>query len=62
MVTVMAAALLLRHDSEVTFLFIGKGAQHQRLRQLVHDWGLSNCIFLPYQDLEDLAHSLLQQI
>ena len=58
LVTVMAAALLLRHDSEVTFLFIGKGAQHQRLRQLVHDWGLSNCIFLPYQDLEDLPYSL----
>ena len=36
------------------FLFIGKGPQHQRVRQLVYDWGLSNCRFLPYQDLEVL--------
>ncbi len=58
LVTVMAAALLLRHISDVTFLFVGKGAQHQRLLQLVHDWGLGNCLFLPYQDLEDLPYSL----
>ena len=58
LVTVLAAALLLRHDPEVVFLFIGKGAQHQRLLQLVHDWGLNNCIFLPYQELEDLPFSL----
>ena len=58
LVTVLAAALLLRHDREVVFLFIGKGAQHERLLQLVHDWGLNNCIFLPYQDLEDLPFSL----
>ena len=58
LVTVLAAALLLRNDPEVVFLFIGKGAQHQRLLQLVHDWDLNNCIFLPYQDLEDLPYSL----
>jgi glycosyltransferase involved in cell wall biosynthesis len=40
LVTVLAAALLLRHDPDVLFLFIGKGPQHQRLCQLVHDWGL----------------------
>ncbi|MBM5784707.1 MAG: glycosyltransferase family 4 protein [Cyanobacteria bacterium K_DeepCast_35m_m1_288] len=58
LVTVMAAALLLRHDPDVLFLFIGKGPQHQRMRSLVHDWGLRNCRFLPYQDLEDLPFSL----
>lgn len=58
LVTVLAAALLLRHDPEVLFLFIGKGPQHQRLLQLVHDWGLSNCRFLPYQELCDLPYSL----
>ncbi|MCP9888956.1 glycosyltransferase family 4 protein [Cyanobium sp. ATX 6A2] len=58
LVTVLAAALLLRHDPEVVFLFIGKGPQHQRLLQLVHDWGLDNCRFLPYQELQDLPFSL----
>ncbi len=58
LVTVMATALLLRHDADVQFLFIGKGPQHQRLVALVHDWGLTNCRFLPYQDLDDLPFSL----
>ena len=58
LVTVLAAALLLRHEDDVVFLFIGKGPQHQRLRSLVRDWGLRNCRFLPYQDLEDLPFSL----
>jgi glycosyltransferase involved in cell wall biosynthesis len=58
LVTVLAAALLLRHDPQVRFLFVGSGPQNDRLRQLVHDWGLSNCLFLPYQDLEDLPYSL----
>jgi glycosyltransferase involved in cell wall biosynthesis len=58
LVTVLAAALLLRHDPDVLFLFIGGGPQHQRLLQLVHDWGLGNCRFLPYQELDDLPYSL----
>ncbi len=58
LVTVMAAALLLRHQPDVLFLFIGKGPQQQRLLELAHDWGLSNCCFLPYQELSDLPFSL----
>ncbi|QPN59161.1 glycosyltransferase family 4 protein [Synechococcus sp. CBW1002] len=58
LVTVMAAALLLRQQPDVLFLFIGKGPQHQRLLELVHDWGLGNCRFLPYQELSDLPYSL----
>jgi glycosyltransferase involved in cell wall biosynthesis len=58
LVTVLAAALLLRHDPDILFLFIGKGPQQQRLLNLVRDWGLSNCLFLPYQNLEDLPFSL----
>jgi glycosyltransferase involved in cell wall biosynthesis len=58
LVTVLAAALLLRADAGVQFLFIGGGPQHARLRALVHDWGLSNCRFLPYQELADLPFSL----
>ena len=40
------------------FLFIGKGAQHSRLLKLSHDWGLTNCLFLPYQELADLPFTL----
>jgi glycosyltransferase involved in cell wall biosynthesis len=58
LVTVLAAALLLRRDPQVQFLFVGSGPQNGRLRQLVRDWGLANCRFLPYQDLEDLPYSL----
>ena len=58
LVTVLVAALLLRHDPDVLFLFIGKGPQNQRMHNLVHDWGLTNCRFLPYQNLEDLPFSL----
>ncbi|MFM7550533.1 MAG: glycosyltransferase family 4 protein [Cyanobacteriota bacterium] len=58
LVTVLAAALLLRQDPDVVFLFVGQGAQHQRLRALVHDLDLHNCRFLPYQSREDLPFSL----
>ena len=58
LVTVLATALLLRDDPDVLFLFIGKGAQHERILQLVRDWGLPNCRFLPYQDYSDLPSSL----
>lgn len=58
LVTVIATALLLRHERDVVFLFVGSGPQHQRLLDLVHDWGLPNCHFLPYQELCDLPFSL----
>ena len=58
LVTVMATALSLRHTPDVQFLFIGKGAQHERLLELAHDWGLRNCLFLPYQELSDLPFTL----
>ena len=58
LVTLLGAALLLKEEPLFQFLFIGKGAQNQRVHQLVHDWGLSNCRFLPYQDLSVLPYSL----
>jgi glycosyltransferase involved in cell wall biosynthesis len=58
LVTVLAAALLLRRDPGVQFLFIGSGPQNGRLRGLVRDWGLCNCRFLPYQELSDLPFTL----
>ncbi|MFO7630412.1 MAG: glycosyltransferase family 4 protein [Prochlorococcaceae cyanobacterium] len=58
LMTLLAAALLLRGEPGIRFLFIGAGAQQQRLLELVHDWGLRNCTFLPYQEREVLGHSL----
>ena len=58
LVTVLASAMLLRHEPDVVFLFIGKGPQHQRMRNLVKDWALPNCEFLPYQEFDDLPYSL----
>ncbi len=58
LVTCIATASLLRNDKDVLFLFIGNGPQHQRLLDLVEDWGLTNCLFLAYQELEDLPFSL----
>ena len=58
LVTLLAAALLLRHEPDVQFLFIGGGPQNDRLRELVADWGLTNCRFLPYQEPSVLPYSL----
>lgn len=58
LVTLMVTALLLRQEPDLLFLFIGGGPQNQRLHNLVADWGLSNCRFLPYQELETLPFSL----
>lgn len=58
LVTLMGAAMLLRDQSQVRFLFIGSGPQNRRIRDLAADWGLSNCLFLPYQDYEVLPFSL----
>lgn len=58
LVTLMAAALLLRRNSRIRFVFIGAGPQNGRIRALAADWGLTNCLFLPYQDMEVLPWSL----
>lgn len=58
LVTLMVSALLLRRERHVRFVFIGEGPQHQRLLDLVKDWGLTNCRFLPYQNQEVLPFSL----
>jgi glycosyltransferase involved in cell wall biosynthesis len=58
LVTVLAAALLLRKHRNLRFLFIGGGPQNPSLRRLVRDLKLENCQFLPYQELCDLPYSL----
>lgn len=58
LVTLMGAAMLLRDRTDIRFVFIGGGPQNQRIRELAIDWGLKNCLFLPYQDYETLPWSL----
>lgn len=51
-------AAALRDDPAYVFLFIGRGAQEARLRELVRQRGLDNVRFEPPQSREDLAVTL----
>ncbi len=56
--TILKVAKLLKQEDEIIFLFIGNGAQHKFLKELKLKWSLKNCIFLPYQEKENLIFSL----
>jgi glycosyltransferase involved in cell wall biosynthesis len=56
--TLLAAAKLLRDERDIKFVLIGKGALNQHLREIVSEWNLTNCRFLPYQDPDVLPESL----
>ncbi|NDE91105.1 MAG: glycosyltransferase WbuB [Alphaproteobacteria bacterium] len=58
LITVIGAALFLKEDPNIRFVFIGQGPQNSVLVKLVRDLNLSNIIFLPYQELEALPYSL----
>lgn len=55
--TIAAAAEELK-DEPIQFVFIGNGAKRQLLIERVHELGLTNCLFLPYQDQSILPYSL----
>ncbi|MEL6787981.1 MAG: glycosyltransferase family 4 protein, partial [Cyanobacteria bacterium J06607_15] len=55
--TILDAAKLLRQEA-VQFVFIGAGAKYQHCRQTVAEFELNNCLFLPYQERENLPYSL----
>jgi glycosyltransferase involved in cell wall biosynthesis len=56
--TLIAAADLLRNESEIVFAIVGEGASKAALVADVGRRGLTNVEFLPYQPKEDLADSL----
>jgi colanic acid biosynthesis glycosyl transferase WcaI len=56
--TLLGAARLLRHDSDVRFLIVGRGPRHGRVVERVRREGLSNVMFAPHQEREALGHSL----
>jgi glycosyltransferase involved in cell wall biosynthesis len=55
--TILEAAVELC-DQPIQFVFIGDGAKRQSCINKVNRLGLSNCLFLPYQDKADLPYSL----
>jgi colanic acid biosynthesis glycosyl transferase WcaI len=56
--TVLNAALKLRDDSQVAFLFIGGGLRYQEVTDFREKHGLENLFQLPYQPREVLPESL----
>jgi glycosyltransferase involved in cell wall biosynthesis len=55
--TILTTIKLLKNEP-VQFLFVGAGAKYLECRQQIADWGLDNCLFLPYQPKEVLPYSL----
>jgi glycosyltransferase involved in cell wall biosynthesis len=56
--TVLAAALRLRSDSRIAFVFIGGGLGKTQIERYVAQHGLDNVRLLPYQPLSSLRQSL----
>lgn len=55
--TILETARVLK-DEPFQFVFVGNGAKCQPSMDKVQEWGLGNCLFLPYQDREVLPFSL----
>jgi glycosyltransferase involved in cell wall biosynthesis len=56
--TVLQAALRLRDDTRIAFVFVGGGSDFMRVKAFAMDHDLPNVICAPYQPLERLAGSL----
>ena len=54
----VTAASIVADDPAIQFIFIGRGAKKSELQQMVMKLGLNNVMFLYYQPIEQLAHSL----
>jgi colanic acid biosynthesis glycosyl transferase WcaI len=56
--TVLQAALAMRSESNVAFVFIGGGSEFRKLVDFAERHALRNIVYLPYQPLGTLADSL----
>jgi glycosyltransferase involved in cell wall biosynthesis len=56
--TLLDAAVRLKDDPNIRFMFVGGGILKKGLDAFVRERNLSNVICLPYQPLEDLRYSL----
>ena len=58
LLTIIGSAIILSKNSKIKFIFIGDGPQNIRIKELVQQFNLKNCIFLPFQGKEILNFSL----
>ena len=56
--TLLQAALRLRDNPAIAFVFVGGGSEFARVKAFARDLNLSNVVCAPYQPLELLAGSL----
>jgi hypothetical protein len=56
--TLLQAAVQLRDDADLRFLFVGGGSGKKEVEQIIGEQGLSNAMSLPYQPLSELKYSL----
>jgi colanic acid biosynthesis glycosyl transferase WcaI len=56
--TILDAAVALRDDPRLRFLFIGAGGQRALVEETIRREGLNNVTLLPYQPLDQLRYSL----
>ena len=56
--TLLMAAIDLKDDSNLRFLFVGGGLGKKEVEAAIRDHSLSNVVSLPYQPLADLGYSL----
>lgn len=55
--TILEAVRELQNEP-IQFVFIGDGAKRPECEAKVSDWGLDNCLFLDYQEKQNLPYSL----
>lgn len=56
--TLLRAAVVLKDDPNLMFLFVGGGHGKREVEQFISEHSLTNVISLPYQPLADLKYSL----
>ncbi len=56
--TLLEAAVCLKHDSDIRFLFVGGGHGKREVEQYITAHQLTNVLSLPYQPMTELKHSL----
>jgi len=56
--TLIEAAKLTNHDSDIFYLIIGRGTKVEKVKDLIESYRLNNCRVLPYQPDNMIRYSL----
>ena len=56
--TIVETAYLIKNKKDIKFIFIGKGAQNKKIRDLAINLSLKNILFFEYQEFKDLTYTL----